>query len=102
MLVGVGPPKETGTQQGGKLQDRELRKVLNLQKESTGYLKLIHLEKVQHCTDLSLQVTLPAHTQQGKIELGLTRVRVNVAAHQEKKENEKTCKREAKKKRENS
>ena len=29
------------------------------------------VEQVQHCTGLSRQVTFPAHTEQGKMGLGL-------------------------------
>ena len=47
---------------------------------------------MQHCTDLPGQVTFPAHAKQGKTG---TRVRMNVAAHQEKEKNEKTGKRKA-------
>ena len=46
-------------------------------------------KQVQHCTNLPLQVTSPAHSELGKTG---PRVRVNVIAHREKKENEKTGK----------
>ena len=61
-----------GTQQGGKLQERELPRVLNLERESCEHLKSTHLEQVQvqHCTDLPRQVTFPAHTEQGKMGPG--------------------------------
>ena len=49
------------------------------------------MEQVQHCTDLPLQVAFPVHTEQGKVGV---RIGMNVAAHQEKKKNEKTGKRE--------
>ena len=45
---------------------RELPRVLNVE-ESTDHLKWTHLEHAQHCTDLPLQVTLPALTEQGKM-----------------------------------
>ena len=45
---------------------------------------------MQHCTDLPRQVTFPAHTKHGKDG---TKVRMNVADHQEK--NQKTGKRKA-------
>ena len=47
---------------------------------------------MQHCTDLPRQVTFPANNKQGKDR---TRVKMNVAAHQEKEKNEKTFKRKA-------
>ena len=48
---------------------------------------------MQHCTDLPRRVTFPAHTEQtGKDG---TRVRMNVAAYQEKEKNEKTGKKRA-------
>ena len=33
-------------------------------------LKWIHLERVQHCTDLPLKITFPAHTELGKMRPG--------------------------------
>ena len=58
VLVGVGSPEVSGTQ----LQEGELPRVLNLEKESSEHFKWTHLEQVQHCTDLPGQVTFPAHT----------------------------------------
>ena len=55
-----------------------LPRVLNLEKESCDHFKWIPLEQVQHCTDLPLQVTFLANTEQEKT------VRTNVTAHQEK------------------
>ena len=43
------------------------------------------MEQVQHCTDLPHQVMFPAHTELGKMG---PRVRMNVAAYQEKEKNE--------------
>ena len=39
--------------------------------ESCEHLRWTHLEQVQHCTDLSHQVTFPEHTEQGKVGPGL-------------------------------
>ena len=57
--------------QGGQLQEWELPRALNLDKESCEHLRWTHLEQVQHCTDLPRQVTFPAHTEQGKMGPGL-------------------------------
>ena len=46
-------------------------RILNLEKESCEHFKWTHLEQVQHCTDLPIQVTFPVHTEQGKTGLGL-------------------------------
>ena len=54
----------------GQLQERELSRVLNLERESGEHLRWTHLEQVQHCTDLPLQVTFPAHIEQGKMGPG--------------------------------
>ena len=64
--MGVRPPEDIGRQQEG-----ELPGVWNLEKESNEHLKWIHLELVQHCTNLPFQVTLPAHTEQEKMGPGL-------------------------------
>ena len=61
---------------------------MNLEKESSEHLKWTHLEQVQHCIDLPLQVTFTAHTEHGK-DIGM-----NVAAHQEE-QNKKKGKRKA-------
>ena len=45
--------------------------VLNLEKERNEHLKWTHWVQVQHCTDLPLQVTFPAHTKQRKTGPGL-------------------------------
>ena len=71
MLVGVAAPKKARAQQGGQLQERELPRVLNLEKESSEHFERTHFEHVQHCTDLPGQVTFPAHTEQGKTGQGL-------------------------------
>ena len=55
----------------GQLQERELPRALNLERESCEHLRWTHLEQVQHCTDLPCQVTFPAHTEQGKMGPGL-------------------------------
>ena len=39
MLVGVGPPEEAGHSRGGKLQKREMTRVLNLEEESSEHHK---------------------------------------------------------------
>ena len=39
MLVSVESPKKAGMQQGGQLQEWELPKVLNLEKESSEHFK---------------------------------------------------------------
>ena len=54
VLVGVRPPDEAGSLQGGQLQKRELSRVLNLEKENCEHIKWIDLQQVQHCTDLPL------------------------------------------------
>ena len=55
----------------GELQERELPRALNLDRESCEHLRWTHLEQRQHCTDLPGQVTFPAHTEQGKMGPGL-------------------------------
>ena len=52
--------------QGGKLQESELPKALNLDNESCVHLRLTHSKQAQHCTDLPRQVTFPAHTEENK------------------------------------
>ena len=79
----------TVIRQGGKLQERELPRTLNLERKSCEHLRWTHLEQAQHCTDLPRQVTFPVHTEQGKDG---ARVGMNVTAHQEKEENEDTKK----------
>ena len=61
----------TVIRQGGQLQESELPRALNWDKESREHLRWTHLEQAQHCTDLSRQVTFPAHTEQGKMGPGL-------------------------------
>ena len=61
----------TVLRQGGQLQELELPRALNWDKESCEHLKWTHLEQAQHCTDLPRQVTFPAHTEQGKMGPGL-------------------------------
>ena len=39
VLVDVGSPKKAGTQQGEWLQERELPRVLNLEKETSEHFK---------------------------------------------------------------
>ena len=51
----------------GQLQESELPRALNVDKESCEHLRWTHLEQAQHCTDLPRQVTFPAHTEQGKM-----------------------------------
>ena len=55
----------------GHLQQWELPRALNLERESCEHLRWIHLEQVQHCTDLPCQVTFAAYTEQGKMVPGL-------------------------------
>ena len=64
-------PGEAETQQEWQLYEWKLHKALNLKEESSEHLRWTHLEQVQHCIDLSLQVTIPAHTDQGKTGPGL-------------------------------
>ena len=61
----------TVLRQGGQLQEWELPRALNLERKSCEYLRWIHLEQAQHCTDLPRQVTFPTHTEQGKMGAGL-------------------------------
>ena len=56
---------------GDQLQERELPRALNLERESCEHLRWTHLKQMQHCTDLPREVTFPAHTEQGKMEPGL-------------------------------
>ena len=93
MLVGVESLEEAGTQQAGQLQDPELPKVLNLEKKRSEHFKWTHLEEVQHCTDLRLQVTFPAQTDQGKDG---TRVGMNVSTLKKKKKKKKKSKKAGK------
>ena len=58
------------TRQGGQLQKSELPRALNLRRKSCEHLRWVHLEQVQHCTNLSRQVTFPAHAEQGKMGPG--------------------------------
>ena len=46
-------------------------RVTNLERESCEHLRWTHLEQVQHCTDLPLQVTFPEHTEQENMEPAL-------------------------------
>ena len=39
VLIRVGSPKKTGMQQGGQLQECELSRALNLEKESSEHFK---------------------------------------------------------------
>ena len=68
MLVGVGPPEEAGRTTP---EVRAVYRVLNLEKKNSEHLKWTYLEQVQHCTNLPLQVSFPAHTKQGKTVPGL-------------------------------
>ena len=54
-------------QQREKLQEWEVPRVLNLERESCEHLRWTNLEQVQHCTDLPRQVTFSAHTERGKM-----------------------------------
>ena len=56
---------------GGQLQESELPRVLNLERQSFEHLRWTHFKQVQHCTDLPCQDTFPAHTEQGKMGPGL-------------------------------
>ena len=55
----------------GQLQEWELQRALNLERESCEHFRWTHLEQVEHCTDLPRQVTFPAHTERGKMGPGL-------------------------------
>ena len=46
-------------------------------------VKWTHLEQVQHCTDLCLLVTFPAHSKQERRD----KIGMNIASHQVKKQN---------------
>ena len=61
----------TVLRQRGQLQELELPRALNLDKESCEHLRWTHLEQAQHCTDLPRQVKFPVHTEQGKMGPGL-------------------------------
>ena len=76
---------QVGTQPGGGNSKNESCRVLNLERESHEHLRWTHLEQVQHCTDLSRQVTFSAHTGQGKQGAS---VGMNVTTHQEEKNEE--------------
>ena len=62
VLVDVWPPGEAG----GQLQESQLPRVLNREKENGEHFKSTHLEQIQYCTDLPLQVAFSAQTEQGK------------------------------------
>ena len=47
----------------GQIQELELPRALNLERESSEHLRWAHLEQVHHCTDLPQQVTFPVHTE---------------------------------------
>ena len=66
MLVYVISPEKAA----GKLQEREVPRVLNLEKEKSEHFKWIHLEQMQHCINLTLRVTFPAHIKLGKTGSG--------------------------------
>ena len=68
------PPEKAAMQHGRQLQEKELEKELNSEKERKVYLKHKHLEQVAHCTDLPLRATFRHHTKQEKIgpEFGRT------------------------------
>ena len=72
---------------GTQLQEGELPRVLNLEKESSEHFRWTDLEQVQHCTDLSarshFQRTL--NRERRRVKVGM-----NDAAHQEKEKNEET------------
>ena len=57
---------------------------MNLDKESCEHLRWTHLEQAQHCTDL------PRFSSAHRARKNGARVGMNVTAHQEKEENEKT------------
>ena len=61
----------TVLRQGGQLQECELPRALNLERDSCEHLRWTNLEQVQHCTDLPRQVTFSVHTEQGKMGPGL-------------------------------
>ena len=63
-----GPPGE-----GGQIHEWELPKALNLE-ESREHHTWNNLEQVQHCANLPLQVTSPAHTKQEKMGAGLRHI----------------------------
>ena len=71
VLVGVGSPEEARTQQGEQLQEWDLPRVLNLEKESSERFKRTHLEQIQRCINLPRQITFAAHTKQVETGQGL-------------------------------
>ena len=56
---------------GEQLQEWELPRVLNLEKESSKHFKWTSVEQVQHCIDLPRLITFPAHTEHGRRGPGL-------------------------------
>ena len=66
----MGNGREAQTQQGEQLHEWELRRASKLE-ESSEHHGWTHLEQVQHCTDLPLQATFPAHNEQGEVGPGL-------------------------------
>ena len=54
-----------------RVETKQVEDSSNSERESCEHLRWIHLEQVQHCTDLPRQVTFPAHTEQGKMGPGL-------------------------------
>ena len=60
---GLRPAGEAEMQQVGQLQKRHL----NSEQESENKFKCIHLEQIQHCLDLPLQIILPTHRKQVKM-----------------------------------
>ena len=84
MLDGWGAQE---TQQGRQLYQWKLPRSLNLEEESSEHLRWIYLKQVQHCTDLPLQVTFSAHTEQGE---NWVRVWVNVTVPEKQKESKNT------------
>ena len=67
VLVGVESPEEAGRAAPGVKSCLEFL----IWKKRREHVNWTHLEQVQHCTDLPLQVTFPALTEQEKTRPGL-------------------------------
>ena len=96
VFVGLRSPEETGTQQGGQLQEWELLGVLNLEKEST-LNKIVSTLNRPIWSRCGIAPTYPSRSH---FQRTLNRKRrdqgwINVATHQEKERNAKAGKREA-------
>ena len=62
-----GGLKSPGEARCSRKDSSSLESQLNSEVERKVHLKCIHLEQVQHCIDMPLQVTRPTNTEQGTI-----------------------------------